>query len=776
MKKKFIFALIALCTATCALSMMGACKNEPASSSSVGNESSSTLPLELAEKKIEVILGESKQITALSLDEGETVSYISNDESVVTVTATGVVEGVKVGSAVVKATTSLGRSALVQVTVYDPEFYPIPYISVAQNALTKCVGDTFEIEYTYTYLGESIDGAVEITSADPSIVSVDGKTLTAVGVGETTVQLSGTSSYGTAIRTVSITVSAEEAEFYPSFLGKDIFVGNAMPLTMYVNVNGQLSTIDNATFTSKNTDLIAIENGELVPLDGGDTEIVAAFEYGGKSYSKDIPVHIYGQNTCSFVFADGTVDHTLQAFYGESIALEVENPLQNPEYSKEVKCWYVDGEEVVGDFFVMPDSDVEVSVRFVNETADDFTSQFSDGHLLGDAQAKAKYISEPFVDSKGVSSDLGGYVRFGDNNWASLSFNFDTPVVVNEYASVQLKVYMPADALLLYFGYATSENWSAENPTKRYEASAGVHKSGDVPLCIIPEDEWTIIEMPLSAFVDATGDILNGISISVAKGAIYIDYIIVNEGLAVNDPVYMDNVLCQDVVNAESGSAAQRSAIAAYYQWSKTLTDAERATELHQANVATIKEMFTACGGEIVVESIPSLTTSGLNDLGNRVDDGDALLNYATGKYTYSHRVVFDKESTGYDGTVSLKAFNYNAYGEVYFGLYMIAGATQWEPTYIGENGKLTVYGSSYDGIDPHKAHYYFKVSIKDGVLTVVDDSQNNVAGGGTVLTATLSEEVFNGTEKLELGFNFGAWSQIEITSLCATITVDDII
>ena len=167
---------------------------------------------------------------------------------------------------------------------------------------------------------------------------------------------------------------------------------------------------------------------------------------------------------------------------------------------------------------------------------------------------------------------------------------------------------------------------------------------------------------------------------------------------------------------------------------------------------------------------------SGAQDLGDRIDDGDAYLDYATGTYTYSHRVVFSKEDTNFGGTVWLKAFNYSAYGEVSFGLYVIAGATQWVPTYIGENGKLTIYGNSYNGIDPHNAHYYFKVTIKDGVLTVTDDSKNNVAGGGTVLTAALSQEVFNGTEKLALEFDFCAWSQIEITSLCATLTVDDII
>ena len=773
MKKKFIFALIALCTLTCAFGM-GACDNK--NNDSTGNESSSVLPLEVAEKKIEMILGETKQISVLSLEEGETVSYTSNDETVVTVSAEGVVEGVKIGSAVVKATTSLGRSTLIQVTVYDPEFYPVPYISVAQDALTKCVGDSFTIGYTYTYLGVALDGAVEITSDNPSVVRVDGQTLTAVGVGEANIVLSGTSSYGTATRTVKITVAEVPAEFYPSFLGKDIYVGNNLSLAMYVNADGKLSVLEDATFSVKDTDLAVIEEGELVPLDGGDTEITVEFTYGEKNYSKTIPIHIFGLNTCSFMFADGTVDYTVQAFYGETIPLKIENALANPEYNKGVKCWYVNGEEVVGDSFVMPDEDVVVDIRLVNDTKEDFSSQFSAGHLLNNLQANAKYVKEPFVDGKGVSSDFGGYVRFGDNGWASLSYNFDTPVIVNEYASVKMKVYMPAESMLLYFGYASSADWSAENPTKRYEASAGVHKSGDVPLYIIPENEWTTIELPLSAFVDKLGDPLNGISISVASGAIYIDYILVDEGLAVNDPVYMDNVLCQEVLQAENGSNAQINAIMAYYRWSVGLTEELRATQTHQANVAAIKQAFANFDGGKITGSLSNApTVSGAVYYGDRgAGDEHCHVDYKSQVYQNIYMTQFKTDP--HDAKFTLKAFNFNEYGEVYFGLYMISDAVAWAPTRIDAAYSMTILGQTFEGNTKTSQAHYFKVSIKDGVLTVIDDSKNNIDGGAVIFTVLLPEDVLNGTKGLEIDFNFEAWAQVENTSLCTVLTADDII
>ena len=817
MKKKFILTFLATCLTTCALGGVACGKETNNSSDSVIE----TPALELAENKIEMILGETKQISVLSLEKGETVSYLSNDETVVTVSADGVIEGKKVGSAVVKATTSTGRSALAQITVYDPEFYPIPYISVTQDSYAKCVGDSFTIDYSITYLGQSLTDVVSITCDNPSVIVVEGNTLKAVGVGVANVQLSVNSTYGAAVRMVTVTVSEEQVEFYPSFLGKDIYVGRPIELAMYVNVDGVVSKVDEASFAVKNTALADIEGGMLIPVAGGDTEIISTVEYEGKTYSKEIPVHIYGYNTCAFVFADGTVDHVEQAFFGDAIPLVLENALGNPEYNKEIKSWYVNGESVNGEFFIMPDNDVEVSVRFINETEDDFTSRFTAGHLNSDMQAKAQFVNEPFVDAKGVSSDLGGYVRFGDNNFASLCYNFDTPVVVNAYATVKLGVYMPADALLLYFGYATSEPWSKENPTKRYVASAGEHgKTEGVPLCVIPTDEWTTIEMPLSAFVNEIGDPLNGISIAVASGAIYIDYIIVDMGLAGLDTNYMDNLLYQDVILAEGGSMDQEEAIKAYYRWTAGLTDEQKECEAHQTNSsklhALVEEMaqeFFAVSQdtdtllkaiasykkwsngltdeqkataihqsneekvsqlaaenfapqeikEVLINDPMVDTSKGAVDQGERIQSGwgGHHADYKTAYTQYIHMTQF--ASAPNDGSFTLSAMNYSQYSEVYFGLYAIVA----QPTGSNGEGIITIAGKSFT-FDHQKGHS-FKVMIKDGVLTMSDDSKDNVDGGATLIEVTLPENVLTGKTGLVIDFQFNAWAQAEVTEMHTT-------
>ena len=123
MKKKFIFTIFALCIAACAVTTVGCRQNNDSSNDS---SNSGQLPaLEFTQTTLEMVLGESNQLPSLSLEEGETVTYSSNNEKVATISAEGFVESKGVGSASIKATTSLGRTAFVQVVVYDPEFYPV---------------------------------------------------------------------------------------------------------------------------------------------------------------------------------------------------------------------------------------------------------------------------------------------------------------------------------------------------------------------------------------------------------------------------------------------------------------------------------------------------------------------------------------------------------------------------------------------------------------------------------------------------------------------------
>ncbi len=769
MKNKFILILFALCIAACAAIGCAPDKTKP-SESETPTEGDSLPHLEFTQSKIELLVGDVARISVKNAEKGETFVYTVTDENVATVNENGEAEGKGVGSAVIKAVSDLGRSGLVRVSVYDPENYPVPHISVKQNGVNLFVGDRFEIEYTHSYLGKTVDGTTEMTSGDATVATVVDGVVYAVAAGETTVTISVNSEYGVAVRSIGVTVKERETEFYPSFSGKDVYVGSPIELAIYVNENGTVKKIDGATFSVSDSAVAKIDGDYLVPLKGGETEISASFSYDGRDYQNDFPIHVYGPHKCSFTYIDGSVDYTTDALYGDVVELSLENTSGNPEYDKPIKCMYADGEEVESDRFVMPDKDVEVSVRFINETKDDFTKSFTAGFLLNNIVANTEYVREPFTDGKGNVSNLDGYVRFFTQSYGSAIYNFDEPVTVNGHACIRIRLYATDGSPLLYFGVPSEIRWPSDSDSqeyalkiseKRYEASPNGSASGDVPCQQIPNGEWTVLEMPLTAFADI-GESLGGIAISSASiaqdgkyvrgGEILIDYISVDYGLSATDVTYQDKIYFNAITAEENGSRKQADAIGAYQRWSLGLTDEQRSSQKHIENVNAIRAVIEEHFTENVCR-INDPIVSGARDAGNNHDGATGYHTEYKTTYETFHVVQFGNEP--HEGRITLDRVNYELCQSAYFGLFVQTAG----------NGTVTVSGEQF-GVDA-KDHY-FKVLISDGVLTVTDDSKNDADGGTTVLTANLPENVLNGTEGLVIDFDFDAWSQAEITEMYA--------
>ena len=150
---------------------------------------------------------------------------------------------------------------------------------------------------------------------------------------------------------------------------------------------------------------------------------------------------------------------------------------------------------------------------------------------------------------------------------------------------------------------------------------------------------------------------------------------------------------------------------------------------------------------------------------------GTRVSNFVT-PYEGTHQKTFDNNN--YDGVAVLPVLNFNEYDEVYFGLHAVAAAENWDP-YNGVNGIITINGESFNGVDPQNLDYYFKVSVKNGVLTMVVEKANNVVSGLVVLEVELSDAVLNGEEPLTLDFIFEYWAQAEITEIHTVVVVDEV-
>ena len=292
-----------------------------------------------------------------------------------------------------------------------------------------------------------------------------------------------------------------------------------------------------------------------------------------------------------------------------------------------------------------------------------------------------------------------------------------------------------------------------ENGTKLYFREINSVK-GDVT-----QDAQAVIDLPESVVNGKEGLKLNitvngWMQISITEFHVTAYEVVASEEY--------ENTLYEAVVNAEAASQAQVDAIEAYRAFSDKLNEDEKATAAHIANVeainALIDENFIIPSQNLILSNDPTVDTSkGAVDQNDRIQTGwgGHHTEYNTSYETYVHMIQFT--SGDYDGTATLPAINYNECIEVYFGVFAIASV----------NGTVAIGDGSYS-FDASKGHSW-KVVIKDGVLTVYDDSKGNNDGGGVIFTTTLSEDVANGAAGLVIDFNFDAWAQAEITEMHVT-------
>lgn len=778
MKKKIILLFIGVFTLALSLFCVSCGKSNDGGENQNSETGEETIvpALEFTEKRVEMVFGASKQLVLANLNDGESVAeYVSNDGSIVTVDGQGLVQSAGVGSTVVKAVTTEGRSALAKIVVHDPEYYPVPYITVAQESITLSVGDTFTLSYACYYLGQELDLAVLTESENDQVASVENGVISAVGVGSTEILLRAESSYGEAKTTVKVTVLEKQTEFYLSATGSSIYAGQPIDLVTYVNDGGKLTAIDNATFSVTDDEIASIEGSVLTPKMGGDTTLVAEFEYEDQAYTESISIHVYGYHNCTFKLLDGTVDHVVEALYGDTVEVALENSDGNPEYKKEIKQWFVNGEECADGFITMPDEDVEVTVCFVNETEDDFTGSFTAGHLLGDGAAIAQYYNEPFVDAQGNSSDFGGYVKFY-TNWLSLNYNFDEVVTVNDFSTVKIRAYVPEEMLLIYFGVATDVKFSEQEnprfltkPTKRYESGNVAHKSGDVPFLEIERGKWIVMEMPLNEFVES-GEKLSGISIAISNAYLYIDWISVNYGLSATDPIYQDNILYKAIEAETDGSEAQMVAIETYRRWAKSLTAEEKASETHQTNIAKINALIDSYYQDPIVTGVNQCHYAQGNSGTACTYNGEvSSTNTKYDSRTYETFYKSTISGTPHDITLSFDAFNFNDYEETSFGFYVIMANVSDSP-WVKAYATISVNGVSCESFDSAVA-YYYKAVVKDGKFTLYSDEKGQ-ASATVILETELSNDVLNGWDTLKIDVNFETYAVVETTEWYSTLVM----
>ncbi|MBQ8447187.1 MAG: Ig-like domain-containing protein [Clostridia bacterium] len=516
------FLLACVLLIACLVACKGGGNNgntESSSSASVENEENS---LYFSPNTLTVEIGESAQAQLTGLAEGETVVYTSTNPTIATVDADGHVVGVAVGETLVKATTDKGDTALLAVTVYDKTLAGLPTIRVAKDNITVQVGDEYALNASLVRGDEILPGEITWESNNEEVARVENGNIVALAEGNAILTARAVYDGMTADAKISVAVSPQGFTVCPDYTNKSVYKGNVFPLTISAMDGDETITLTDVTYQSSNLDIAYLSTVDgvttLEALKGGKVTITASFDYQNTEYTVVTDMYIYGTHTVSVYalgYTNSALDHRIRSkMYGDLITLSLDKKVAG----RDIKCWYVNGEKIQGNTFLMPDENVTAYAKYVNETEGDFTVSFTQSALFGLNQATYTFHEGLLSDENGATSTDNNYVEINavGKDGGALTFNFDQSVVVSNSASVVLRVYCQASTSLYLGINETKKALFARNVTTSSEA---VNKKMD-----IQTNCWIEIAVPLNDFT-ANENVLGNFSIGIVGGKCYVDYI-----------------------------------------------------------------------------------------------------------------------------------------------------------------------------------------------------------------------------------------------------------
>ena len=522
--KKRIYSILSLMLAFMfALACIAGCKDKDGDTSSSDGSAEEVIALSFSQKTVSLAIGESLQTTLTGLEEGETVQeYSSNRVSVATVDDKGKISGVSVGDAVIKATTNQGNSALISVSVYDKTLMGMPVIEVAKDNVRLQTGDAYALDARLVRGEEILTGNIVWQTDNATVATVENGEIRALSAGNALLTAKATYDGIETVTTVAVTVYPNGFTACPDYENKTVYKGNVFPLTVSANQGTEEVELSNVTYISSNLDIayLSTTNGvtTLEALKGGSVTITAIFTYEGVEYTMASEMYIYGTHTVG-IYALGYTnisrDHRItDKMYGDIITLSLNKKVEG----RDIKCWYVNGEKIEGNRFIMPDADVTAYAKYVNETEGDFTASFTESAMLGINQANVTFRTGLLQDKSNAANTDNNYVEIGavGEDGGAITFNFDESVFVSDNASAVLRVYCKSSTYLYLGVGATKKALFGKYATSSNEA---INKKAD-----IETDRWIEITVPLNDFT-ANDNILSNFSIGVIGGECYVDYI-----------------------------------------------------------------------------------------------------------------------------------------------------------------------------------------------------------------------------------------------------------
>ena len=284
MKKKRVFKALILCLCMTAMTLcVTACAEKD-------NPTSETLVLSLNKENLGLDVFEQYD---LDVENGEQIVWSSEDESIATVNADGIVTGVSQGTTNIIAT--VGNQILkCEVTVRASE--DVPTIVLDEETVELLIGDDYTISPKVLYKQNKYEASYTYTSHNEQIAKVDenGK-ITAVEFGTTKIEISanwGIYADSIYLKKIVDVIVKEDVTLRIESEAFSISLGETRQLTAIAKVKG-IEMTDGLVWSSSDSEIISVNQDGIVTAGAGTkfgtAEIFVSYT-STKSTYKSLPV------------------------------------------------------------------------------------------------------------------------------------------------------------------------------------------------------------------------------------------------------------------------------------------------------------------------------------------------------------------------------------------------------------------------------------------------------------------------------------------------------
>lgn len=199
----------------------------------------------------------------------------SSDKSIATVDENGMVTVLKIGQTTISVTPVYNPNGVYAQCVLTVKEDPITGIRTNVTSLTMIRGDKYEVITTLTPTNPT-DKTLTWSSTKPSVASVSNGTITAVGVGTTTIMVKG----GTATALIEVTVIEKITSI--QFAETEVTIEEGEQKTLEVIYTPAANITKDVTFRSTDTSVVTIDaNGVITGVSEGMAMIIATSEQLG---------------------------------------------------------------------------------------------------------------------------------------------------------------------------------------------------------------------------------------------------------------------------------------------------------------------------------------------------------------------------------------------------------------------------------------------------------------------------------------------------------------